>query len=595
MKNVGKNAVRNCDLTAVKRGENAKFVGTNAPNGASFKGLRSVGFAVFNGAGGCPLNKVKLKDNCKFYLQSELFNNSQEFSRHRNGATAAAAVARGGLTQERLSGENAESSGSKTLNNTNSQLHNTAFNSIKNSNSVLNIGTAAGVADAASGNKFGFDNFAGDSRNGLAYEARNTKIQNTKTKFVANSASCGEWQKSNSVLTTSQNSNLTSDAVGERAQGAELVARFMAQTALNPQKASWWQLNARLRNFAEFAAARRAAEFSTRYGGGWQNGEASGRVAVLNGGAANSAGENKFGFCNFAGGGLVSVAGAEAGAANSTNFTKSQNPQNSNLTFKANATDLVAYKNSLLEKNFAALSLRNAVGEVTRFCKWLAKVGAWEGDAEWLEHFKAGKNEGAAKEIGVVLNVEQVKKLLEWLSTQENENFKVLFNYLVIAFNTGARTGEILALKITDFNFESQKVTFNKTVVSRKSGSVSHNTKTGASRSLQVSVSVLEAAKRQIQLSKSGEGFLFTNKSGQTFENGTTLSGFYYKACKAALGVTNTRLYNTRHAFVTNSINRDFNNVAAVSKIVGHAKISTTLDNYYATAGELNAAEVSPF
>ena len=92
------------------------------------------------------------------------------------------------------------------------------------------------------------------------------------------------------------------------------------------QKASYRQLNARLNNFAEFVAARRTTKFSTRCGGGWQNGEASGsktlnntnsqlhsteksnlvltfsqgeasgRVAVLNGGAANSAGENKFGF-----------------------------------------------------------------------------------------------------------------------------------------------------------------------------------------------------------------------------------------------------------------------------------------------------------
>lgn len=416
MKNVGKKAVRNCNLTAVKCGENAEFVGANALNGASFAGLRSVGFAILNGGGGCPLDKVKLKDNCKFCLQSELFNSSQELSHHQTATR----------WQSRTHEAVCEADGSKTLNDAASELRNTAFNSV-------------------SAGKFGFDNFA----------------------------------------------------------------------------------NA---------------------------GEVSGEVGRT--------------------------------------FSS---PQNSNLTFKTNATDLVAYKNLLLEKNFAALSLRNAVGEATRFCKWLAKVGAWEGDAEWLEHFKAGKNEGAAKEIGVVLNVEQVKKLLEWLSVQEDENFKVLFNYLVIAFNTGARTGEILALKITDFNFESQKVTFNKTVVSRRSGSVSHNTKTGASRSLQVSVSVLEAAKRQMQLSKSSEGFLFTNKSRQTFENGTTLSGFYYKACKAALGVTNTRLYNTRHAFVTNSINRDFNNVAAVSKIVGHAKISTTLDNYYATAGELNAAEVSPF
>ena len=573
MKNVGKKAVRNCNLTAIERGEIAEFVGTNNAKSARFEGLRGVGFAVFNGGGGCPLDKVKLKDNCKFYSQSELFNNSQEFSRHQNGATAVAAVARGGLTQERLSGENGESSGLKTPNDTKNKLHNTAFNSIKNSNSVL---------------------------------------------------------------ANPQKANLTSEAVCEWlwTQGAELVARFMAQTALDPQKASWRQLNARLNNFAAFVAARRAAEFSTRCGGGWQNGESSGlktpndtknklhntafnsiknsnsvlttshgttferargRVAVLNGGAANSAGENKFGFCNFAGGGLVSVAGAEAGAANSTNFTKSQNPQNSNLTFTANATDLVAYKNSLLENNFATLSLRNAVGEVVRFCKWLAKVGAWQGDAGWLESFKAGKNEGTAKEIGVVLNVEQVKKLLEWLAVQEDERFKVLFNYLVIAFNTGARAGEILALKITDFNFTSQKITFNKTVVSRKSGSVSRNTKTGVTRTLQVSVSVLEAARRQAELNNSAEGWLFTNKSGQTYENGTTLAGYYYKACRAALGVTNTRLYNTRHAFVTNSINRDFNNVAAVSKIVGHAKISTTLDNYYATAGELNAAEVSPF
>ncbi len=265
MKNVGKKAVRNCNLTAVKRGENAEFVGANALNGASFAGLRSVGFAILNGGGGCPLDKVKLKDNCKFCLQSELFNSSQELSHHQTATR----------WQSRTHEAVCEADGSKTLNDAASELRNTAFNSV-------------------SAGKFGFDNFA--------------------------------------------------NAVGERA--AELVARFMAQTALNPQKASWRQLNARLNNFAEFAAARRAAEFDTRYGDGWQNGEADGSKTLndaaseLRNTAFNSVSAGKFGFDNFANAGEVS---GEVGRTFSS-------PQNSNLTFKTNATDLVAYKNLLLEK-----------------------------------------------------------------------------------------------------------------------------------------------------------------------------------------------------------------------------------------------------
>lgn len=66
------------------------FVGTNATQD---QGLRGVGFAGFlGGGGGFPLDKVKLKDKCKFHLKNdlknELFNDSQELPRHQAAAAA---------------------------------------------------------------------------------------------------------------------------------------------------------------------------------------------------------------------------------------------------------------------------------------------------------------------------------------------------------------------------------------------------------------------------------------------------------------------------------------------------------------------------
>ena len=268
---------------------------------------------------------------------------------------------------------------------------------------------------------------------------------------------------------------------------------------------------------------------------------------------------------------------------------------NAAAKFVVTAADVVAYKNELINgRGLAQTSLANATRAAVRLCKFLARRGAYSGEVEWLDNFKAGKNEGAARDIGAVLDVAQVRRLLDWLGQQSDIHWRELYHYCTIAFNTGARTGEILALTAADFDFANGVLTINKTL--HANGQIAPNTKTGKSRCFRVAAAVLDAARAQIALNAErgnvGERlFVGRGKGG-----GAAAYAYRYRiACKTALGVENTRLYNTRHAFVTQSINRDFNQLAAVSKIVGHAKISTTLDNYYQNTATLDAGLVSPF
>lgn len=324
---------------------------------------------------------------------------------------------------------------------------------------------------------------------------------------------------------------------GERARA--FVGEYLAQSSLNPTGTSYNTLARYAREFMDFVAFRRGLN---------SNLGADGEVA----------------------------ANAAAG-------------------FIVTAADVVAYKNELINgRGLAQTSLANATRAAVRLCKFLARRGAYSGDIEWLENFKAGKNEGAARDIGAVLDVAQVRRLLDWLGQQGEIYWRELYNYCVIAFNTGARTGEILALTAADFDFANGVLTINKTL--HANGQIAPNTKTGKSRSFRVPAAVLDAARAQIALNAErgnvgGRLFVGRGKGG----GAQTYAYRYRVACKAALGVENTRLYNTRHAFVTQSINRDFNQLAAVSKIVGHAKISTTLDNYYQNSATLDAGLVSPF
>ena len=325
---------------------------------------------------------------------------------------------------------------------------------------------------------------------------------------------------------------------GERARA--FVVEYLAQSSLNPAGTSHATLARYAREFVDFVAFRRG--LNSNLGG----------------------------------------AGGEAAANAAANFI-------------VTAADVVAYKNELINgRELAQTSLANATRAAVRFCKFLARRGAFSGEVEWLEGFKAGKNEGAARDIGAVLDVAQVRQLLDWLGQQREMHWRELYHYCVIAFNTGARTGEILALTAADFDFANGVLTINKTL--HANGQIAPNTKTGKSRCFRVPSAVLDAARAQIALNAErgnvgGRLFVGRGKGG----GAQTYAYRYRIACKTALGVENTRLYNTRHAFVTQSINRDFNQLAAVSKIVGHAKISTTLDNYYQNAATLDAGLVSPF
>lgn len=165
------------------------------------------------------------------------------------------------------------------------------------------------------------------------------------------------------------------------------------------------------------------------------------------------------------------------------------------------------------------------------------------------------------------LSYEDMLKILHYVKQDSiNSKFKI---FIAIAFLTGMRTGEVLALHYEDIDLINKKILVNKSI----SNNQITTTKTKKSRFVLISEFLLEFLK-DVDLSQ--KGLIFVNSKG-------IVSSFLYRKLFLQVlelhSIPKTTLYSTRHTFASFMIEKT-GNYQAVAMMLGHKDAGITFKSY---------------
>ena len=189
-------------------------------------------------------------------------------------------------------------------------------------------------------------------------------------------------------------------------------------------------------------------------------------------------------------------------------------------------------------------------------------------------------------------SVEETTKLLNGAKDSD------MGSLVVLAFTTGARRGELLAMRWPDINFEARHVTI-KFSLSEVGGVVClKGTKTNKSRRVPLSTLAVDALRKQrayqaqqkllLRETYKDQGFVFSTPTGDPWLPSAVTDKFRKLARQC--GVSSTRLHDARHTAATWLIAEGVD-IPTVGAILGHAAASTTLNIYsHAIAGIAESA-----
>ncbi|WQV97645.1 site-specific integrase [Helicobacter pylori] len=175
------------------------------------------------------------------------------------------------------------------------------------------------------------------------------------------------------------------------------------------------------------------------------------------------------------------------------------------------------------------------------------------------------KNAKEAKAIEP-FSLEEVKKIIE------NAQSLRLKAFLVVAFFTGMRTGEQLALTWEDIDFNEKTITINKSL--NELGQI-----TTPKNKLSVrEVDLLDPVEKILKELQASEGankkFIFISmpKRSSVFQK-------HFKKLLKALNLKDRKLYTTRHTFASLMLSQG-EEAMWVSKTLGHKDLNTTYKTY---------------
>jgi len=164
-----------------------------------------------------------------------------------------------------------------------------------------------------------------------------------------------------------------------------------------------------------------------------------------------------------------------------------------------------------------------------------------------------------------------------------NTSDGMLKDFLGISFYTGARPGELLALKIQDIDFVNNTIAIYKQYTKRKLKEVL-KTK-GSKRIIPLFSPAVPYFKSLIENAKSNMSFyLFardTNSTLYSIDNirGKKQYGRYTKLLETC-NLSYRKIYNTRHTFAIHMLQSGFLSASEIAQILGHTSSKTMFDHY---------------
>lgn len=163
---------------------------------------------------------------------------------------------------------------------------------------------------------------------------------------------------------------------------------------------------------------------------------------------------------------------------------------------------------------------------------------------------------------------EEVNELL----SNSEDYFKC---YLAVGFYTGMRTGEILALKWQNINFEKKLIYIDATVGQYEEQA----TKTlSSTRYVPIFEALIPYLKEQQKRTGLGN-YVFCTRNG-THMQSTNLINHRWKPLLKRLHIPYRRLYETRHTFATNMLSSNAFSLNQIAAWLGHSSIQTLISKY---------------
>lgn len=167
-------------------------------------------------------------------------------------------------------------------------------------------------------------------------------------------------------------------------------------------------------------------------------------------------------------------------------------------------------------------------------------------------------------------SLEDVYKLIETADGQ----FK---NILTLLFFTGMRTGEMVALRWDDIDWNNEIIDIRR---ANNSSNEIGTTKTGVSRKSTLLPPVIEALKEQYKLTGLKGGFIFIAQDGGRYKTYDTFRKYHWKNLLIRAGYSYRKFYQTRHTFASVMLSEG-EDIIWVSKIMlGHSEVATTYKFY---------------
>lgn len=189
---------------------------------------------------------------------------------------------------------------------------------------------------------------------------------------------------------------------------------------------------------------------------------------------------------------------------------------------------------------------------------------------------------------------EHTQKEIKVFTREEQDRFfeaakgDALYDFFVISIDTGIRLGELLAITWKDVDFKNETIGISKNIIqvknylnqgdSKNITIIQETPKTKASiRKVPLTQRSLGILKSRKMLAESDQDVVFTTKVKTTIRHRNVARSFYRIAKKAKIEGANP--HSLRHTYATRMFEIGVP-AKIVSEILGHSKVSHTLDLY---------------
>lgn len=163
---------------------------------------------------------------------------------------------------------------------------------------------------------------------------------------------------------------------------------------------------------------------------------------------------------------------------------------------------------------------------------------------------------------------DEMTKLLGWI--KENASDVMLYWYFEVAFWTGARPSEMIALLWSDVDLEKGTMSITK---GRVRGILQNKTKTSKSRLVYLNDNALSAFKNARELNRGNE-YVFVKADGQHWNHESNMRSLMRSATQAT-HIRHRPAYNTRHTYATILLMNGINPAFAANQL-GHSLLMFT-------------------